>query len=197
MRVTQNTGEWITQFMGHARDHLAERGELFGVQQFGLKYTLGRQVAVDFHSTDPPTVGVEHRPRGPLQHAGRRPQQMDFFTHAGVQVARQVPPSPGEFLRLGHVVGHSRDQSVQCGEPSGLFRSEPCDLHETAVHSLDAVLRVKYHHAFFQPLDYVVELRLRTIAARCCTMRLQQLKRNGGEPAPGFDSAQAPAMPAV
>lgn len=46
--------------MGHAGDHLPERGELFGLQQLGLKDALRREVAVDFDASETAADAVHH-----------------------------------------------------------------------------------------------------------------------------------------
>ena len=51
LRVAQDAGERIAQFMRDAGDHLSERGEFFRLQQLGLKNALSRLVAVNLDAS--------------------------------------------------------------------------------------------------------------------------------------------------
>src|SRR5712672_3381075 len=52
LRVTEDAGKRVAEFVSDAGDHLAEFGEFFCLQQFGLKHSLRGQVAVDLHMSE-------------------------------------------------------------------------------------------------------------------------------------------------
>jgi len=63
LRIAENTGQGIVQFVRHAGNQLPKRGELLGVQQLGLESPPGGQIAVNFHAAEPAPGGVQNRPR--------------------------------------------------------------------------------------------------------------------------------------
>ncbi len=63
LRVAQNGRQRIAQFVRDAADHLAQRGELFSLQQLRLENPLGGQVAINFHSPQPARCRIENGPR--------------------------------------------------------------------------------------------------------------------------------------
>ena len=63
LRVAQNGRQRIAQFVRDAADHLAQRGELFSLQQLRLENPLSGQVAINFHSPQPAPCRIENWPR--------------------------------------------------------------------------------------------------------------------------------------
>ncbi len=48
LRVAKDAGKGVAEFVSNAGDHLAELGELFRLQQLGLKDALRGEITVDF-----------------------------------------------------------------------------------------------------------------------------------------------------
>src|ERR1700676_933850 len=74
LRVAQNAGQGIAQFMRYAGDHLTERGEFFRLQQLGLKNALGSKVAVNLEAAETAAGLIQNRTHGTLEDAGHRPR---------------------------------------------------------------------------------------------------------------------------
>src|SRR5258707_591051 len=68
LRVAEDAGEWVAEFVSDAGDHLAEFGEFFCPQQFGLKHSLRGQVAVDLNVAEKCAFFIKDR-------TGSTPQQ--------------------------------------------------------------------------------------------------------------------------
>ena len=92
VRVAENAGQRIAQFMRDSAHHLSERGELFGLQEFRMENALGGQVAVDLHAPQKAADGIEHRPRRSLENAWRRKIHLQLFAQTTFDSARKFPP---------------------------------------------------------------------------------------------------------
>src|SRR5712671_3982686 len=101
LRVTEDAGEWVAEFVSDAGHHLAEFGKLFGLQQLGLKEALGGQVAVDLHMTEKCAFFIKDRASSTLQQARNRAYKVEFFAHPAVGAAIQAMPVVCEIAGIG------------------------------------------------------------------------------------------------
>src|SRR5258708_3354092 len=101
LRVAEDAGERIAEFVSDAGDHLAEFGEFFCLQQLGLEDALGGQVAVDLHVTEKCAFFIKDRASSTLQQARNRPYKVEFFAHPAVGAAIQAMPVVCEIAGIG------------------------------------------------------------------------------------------------
>jgi hypothetical protein len=108
----------IAQLVGHASEHLAEGGELLGLQQFGLEDALRGKVAIDFHASQNASDAIEDGARGTLQNARDGLDHLQLFTDAALQVASEGAPALGKLGRLGGLHFEPRDERFEGLVPS-------------------------------------------------------------------------------
>ena len=87
--------------MSDAGDHLAKLGELFRLQQLGLKDPLRGQVAVDLHVPQKCALFIKDRSRGPFQQPRNRAYQVQFFAHSTFGAAIQTMPALFKIAGIG------------------------------------------------------------------------------------------------
>lgn len=104
LRIAEDAGERVAQLMRHTGNHLAERGEFFCLQEFGLKHALGGQVAINLDAPEAAAHGIENRAHGALEHARDRTREGNFFAGA-VGAASQFAPALRKDLGLGGALG--------------------------------------------------------------------------------------------
>jgi hypothetical protein len=93
LRVTENARERVAEFERDAGDHLAERGELFGLQKLRLKDSLRSEVAINFDAAKPFAITADDGPARAFQDTRHRTQQLDFISHAGLSATGQFTPA--------------------------------------------------------------------------------------------------------
>src|SRR6267378_1103225 len=101
LRVTEDAGERVAEFVSDASDHLAEFGKLFGLQQLGLKDALRGQVAVDLNVAEKCAFFIKDRASSTLQQARNRAYKVEFFAHPAVGAAIQAMPVVCEIAGIG------------------------------------------------------------------------------------------------
>src|SRR5712671_4461157 len=84
LRVTEDAGERVAEFVSDAGDHLAEFGKLFGLQQLGLKDALCGQVAVDLDVPEKCAFFIKDRTSSTLQQPRNRAYKVKFFAYPAV-----------------------------------------------------------------------------------------------------------------
>ena len=157
LRVTENAGERVAQFMGDAAHHLSECSQFFRLQQLRMEHALGGEVAVDFHAAQVPPDGVEHGPRGALENARRGTHHLQFLAHTTLDAPSECPPALGEASGFGGLPFEARDQSFQRLDFPGFPRGQTRDLLESRVHGAHVFLRVKQDNSFFQPFEDILQ----------------------------------------
>src|SRR5258706_3020612 len=113
LRITEDAGERVAEFVSDAGDHLAEFGKLFGLQQLGLKDALRGQVAVDLHVTEKYAFFIKDRTSSTLQQARNRAYKVEFFAHPAVGAAIQAMPVVCEIAGIGGGPPHRGKKGIE------------------------------------------------------------------------------------
>src|SRR5712692_5739189 len=122
VRVAQNAGQRVAQFMRDSANHLAERREFLGLEELRVENALGGQVAVDLHAPQQPSDRVEDGPCRSLEDARRWVHQLQLLANTALDCARQFPPALREQFRFRRMTLEAPDQSLQGLDFPGLFR---------------------------------------------------------------------------
>ncbi len=160
LRVAQNAGQRIAQFMRDAGDHLSERRKFFRLQEFGLKNALGGKVAVNLDTSEAAACAVQNRTYGALQHARHGPRQLQLLAAAAFGAASQFAPAFGKLFRLRGALREVANQAIQRGACAASSGDNPAICAKRVFMARIAVVRAEQQNSFFDPLKHVVQFRL-------------------------------------
>ena len=147
LRVAHDRGERIIQLVGNAGNQLAKRRHFFRLQHLGLDLPLARHIRIELEPSELVAFRIQHRARESLEHAPRRPHQLQFIVLRFPRAARIGPPRRRKVRRAAEALREQLLQRIHTRRIFNFARAQSEQLPESCVRKTDAAQRIDQQHS--------------------------------------------------